>query len=99
MENWIINTINGEGIPSIMKILHIGDFIELIYQADNERTHGGYVVYLGNDSPKTDEKNKIYTLGLSTSHPSHNENEETLWAGKITKFRIIHKGISLQVHN
>lgn len=93
---WINNTINGEGIPSVMKLLHIGDFVEIIYEDDNKRTHGGYITLLTSDGPKADEgKNNIYIVGISSTHPNNNINQDVIWAYKIKRFRIIHKGIEL----
>tara|TARA_Y100000310_G_C20054941_1_gene522305 strand:+ start:96 stop:395 length:300 start_codon:yes stop_codon:yes gene_type:complete len=99
MVNWIINETNEEGIPSIMKIVHIGDFIELIYDSGNERTHGGYITLLTSDGPKADEgKEKVYVLGISSTHPNHNVEQEVIWADKIKRFRIIHKGV-VEINN
>ena len=99
MENWINNTITDEGIPSIMKILHVGDFVELIYLNGEERVHGGYITLLTSDAPQADDgKNKIYVVGISATHPNHNINQEIIWASKIKRFRIIHKGV-IEINN
>ncbi len=79
-----------------MKTLHIGDFIELIYEDNSEKPFGGSVTYLGSDSPASAKgTQKRYIVGINTSYPDFNQTEETtLWASRIKRFRIIHKGFS-----
>jgi hypothetical protein len=91
MENWINNN-NENGTPDIMKILHIGDFVEVIYDERGERLYGGYITTLSSNSPPPDKaNNKIFLLGISVSHPHNNDEEKLLWATRIKTFRIIHK--------
>jgi hypothetical protein len=89
MDNWINNKINGAGMPEIMKIVHLGDFIQLIHE--DGRLFGGFITTLTMDGPKSEEDyNKVHVLGLSVTHPNH-EDEKVIWASKIKQFRIIHK--------
>lgn len=91
MENWI-NNFNENGIPIIMRAIHIGDFVEFLYEESALKLHGGFVTTLSSDSPETDKgHNKIFILGLSTTHPNHSEEEKIFWASKIKNFRVIHK--------
>jgi len=88
---WKDNYINGNNIPLIMKVVHIGDFIEILYEEDS--IYGGYITTLTSDSPEKDNnKNKFFLIGLGTIYSNNNPNETVLWTSKIKKFRIIHKG-------
>ena len=92
MTEWINNAIGQDGIPLIVKSLHVGDFIEVVYANSDERLIGGYITSLTSSSPEVDKgKNKVYFLGISTEHPNNNEDEKILWVNKIRLFRVIHK--------
>jgi len=89
MESWTNNNLDEYNVPKIVKIVHLGDFIQLIYE--DHKVFGGFITTLSLDGPKADENNeKIHILGISTTHPNH-EDEKILWASKIKQFRIIHK--------
>src|SRR3989344_1144881 len=92
MTDLINNAIDHNGIPLIVKSLHVGDFIEVIYANSDERLIGGYVTTLTSNSPKSDKgTNKVYFLGISAEHPNNNEDEKMLWVTKIKLFRVVHK--------
>jgi len=91
MQNWI-NNISNNGMPLIVKSIHIGDFVEVVYNDGQEVFYGGYVTTITSDAP-SGETEKVYVLGLSTQHPDHNTEEKIIWTTHIKKFRILHKGI------
>ncbi len=92
MSDWINNAVGQDGIPILVKSLHIGDFIEVVYANSDERLIGGYVTTITSNSPAADKgTNKLYFLGISTEHPNNNEDEKMLWVNKIRLFRVIHK--------
>ena len=92
MVEWNENYLYENSIPSIMKVIHTGDFVELIYENSDPKLIGGFVTTLTSDSPNADKgANKRYIIGISTTHSDHNENEQILWAANVKKFRIIHK--------
>ena len=87
MLDWIDNALGPNSIPYIMKVIHIGDFIQVIYENSPEQIYGGFITTLATDAPAIDKgENKIHVIGLSTSHPNHSSEEKVLWAHKIKMF-------------
>ena len=88
MDNWLINKLNDQGIPNIIKIIHLGDFIQLVYE--DGRVFGGFITNISLEGPTPNENNNIHIISINTTN-STQEDEKILWASKIKQFRIIHK--------